>query len=79
MTTQTIPTDQIAEAAYHIWMAEGCPAGRDQDHWLAAEAQLTTTKPAPKKRAAAKKAAPKATEAKAPAKPRARKAAAKTA
>lgn len=76
MTTQTIPADQIAEAAYHIWMAEGCPAGRDQDHWLAAEAQLTTPKPAPKKRATAKKAT---TEAKAPTKPRARKAAVKTA
>jgi hypothetical protein len=32
--------DQIAEAAYHIWLREGQPHGRDREHWTQAETQL---------------------------------------
>lgn len=31
----------IAERAYEIWEQEGCPEGRDQEHWLRAEAEIT--------------------------------------
>jgi hypothetical protein len=31
---------QIARRAYEIWEQEGCPEGRDHDHWLAAERQV---------------------------------------
>jgi hypothetical protein len=31
---------QIAERAYKIWLAKGCPAGEDVVHWHEAEAQL---------------------------------------
>lgn len=30
---------QIAERAYALWEEEGCPHGRDVDHWLKAEAE----------------------------------------
>lgn len=32
--------DRIAEAAYHIWLKEGRPDGRDLEHWTQAETQL---------------------------------------
>lgn len=32
--------EEIAAHAYVIWEHEGCPDGRDTDHWLQAEAQL---------------------------------------
>jgi hypothetical protein len=35
-----ITQDQIAERARKIWQAHGCAAGRDQENWLEAEAQL---------------------------------------
>lgn len=31
---------EIATRAYFIYESEGCPAGRELDHWLEAEAQL---------------------------------------
>lgn len=31
---------QIAACAYLIWQSEGCPNGREEAHWLEAEAQL---------------------------------------
>jgi hypothetical protein len=34
------PEQAIAEAAYFIWQAEGCPHGRDKEHWLRAAQQL---------------------------------------
>ena len=35
------PTDEeIALAAYRIWLQEGCPHGRDWAHWLKAKEQL---------------------------------------
>jgi hypothetical protein len=34
--------EEIAEYAYNIYEREGRPAGRDLDHWFAAEAQLAS-------------------------------------
>ncbi|MBE2284832.1 MAG: DUF2934 domain-containing protein [Prosthecobacter sp.] len=31
---------EIATCAYFIYVSEGCPAGRQMDHWLEAEARL---------------------------------------
>ncbi len=31
---------EIAELAYTYWLADGCPDGRDLEHWLRAEARL---------------------------------------
>jgi hypothetical protein len=33
--------DEIAARAHQIWRAEGEPAGRDVEHWLQAERELT--------------------------------------
>jgi len=46
---------EISLRAYHIWEAEGKPAGKDFDHWLRAEAELAGAA-AEKKPPAAKKA-----------------------
>jgi Protein of unknown function (DUF2934) len=32
--------ENIARYAYHIWVKEGRPHGRDKEHWLQAEAHL---------------------------------------
>jgi hypothetical protein len=32
--------DEIARAAYALWLAEGRPHGRDREHWFRAEEQL---------------------------------------
>ena len=32
--------EEIASRAYLLWEQQGCPAGRDLDHWLQVEAQL---------------------------------------
>jgi hypothetical protein len=29
--------------AYEIWQSEGSPNGRDVDHWLRAEAEITSS------------------------------------
>jgi hypothetical protein len=29
----TPPHEDIATAAYYIWQGEGCPHGRDKEHW----------------------------------------------
>ncbi|MCX6971200.1 MAG: DUF2934 domain-containing protein [Verrucomicrobia bacterium] len=35
------PTDEeIALCAYRIWLQQGCPHGRDREHWLKAREQL---------------------------------------
>jgi hypothetical protein len=34
------PHDDIATAAYFIWQQEGCPHGRDREHWQMALTQL---------------------------------------
>jgi len=41
---QTQPAhDEIARRAYEIFLEQGCPNGHDADHWLQAEAQLSST------------------------------------
>jgi hypothetical protein len=32
--------ERIKEAAYFLWLSEGKPHGRDQDHWSRAEAAV---------------------------------------
>lgn len=54
---------RVAARAHEIWEAEGRPEGRDHDHWLRAEAELSAeiaTKPKAAKKAPARKAAAKA-------------------
>lgn len=34
--------EDIARRAYERWLAEGCPEGRDQDHWFEAVSELTS-------------------------------------
>lgn len=36
---------QIRQRAYRIWQDEGEPAGREQEHWARAEAELGATEP----------------------------------
>ena len=35
-----IPDDAIRERAYRIWLDEGRPHGRHDDHWLRAKSEL---------------------------------------
>jgi Protein of unknown function (DUF2934) len=30
----------IRERAYHLWMAEGCPDGNAESHWLMAQREI---------------------------------------
>ena len=30
-------TSQISEIAYKLWIEDGCPEGKDQEHWFRAE------------------------------------------
>jgi len=62
--------DQIREAAYHKWLQDGAPHGKDQDYWLKAEAELggAPAKKAPAKMVPAKTAAKKPAAKKVPAK-----------
>jgi hypothetical protein len=39
---EQFPHEEVAATAYSIWQAEGCPYGRDKEHWLKALAQLRT-------------------------------------
>ncbi len=32
--------EQVATLAYLIWQSEGCPDGRDEEHWHQAKDQL---------------------------------------
>jgi hypothetical protein len=32
--------DEVAARAHAIWLAEGCPEGREKEHWQKAEEQL---------------------------------------
>ena len=49
--------DKLSLRAFQIWEAAGRPAGRDVDHWLQAEIELSLLPPPGKtKPAAAKKA-----------------------
>lgn len=35
-----VDSDMIAARAWEIWQREGCPEGRDREHWLQAEKEL---------------------------------------
>lgn len=35
-----IPEDVIRQRSYEIWEREGCPAGKDLEHWLRARREL---------------------------------------
>jgi hypothetical protein len=37
---RVLPNEEIARAAYFIWQQEGCPHGRDKEHWYRAFEQL---------------------------------------
>ena len=57
----------IRERAYHLWMAEGCPDGNAETHWLVAQREILASSleglgsvlPAAKPKKAAKKATTK--------------------
>jgi|GEM_PF-2978950 len=34
-------TDEIAARAYQIWQQQGCPDGREDQHWRQAEREIT--------------------------------------
>lgn len=36
--------EEISQRAYEIFVERGCPEGRDLEHWLEAEAQLSGAK-----------------------------------
>src|SRR5438105_15718801 len=40
MTNSTPTHDEIAAQAYQIYLREGCPEGRELDHWRQAEGEL---------------------------------------
>lgn len=68
------PTQQeIAQRAYAMWEQEGRPYGRNLDHWLTAEKELSGSAPAasPRRTESAKRGA-RPTGKSAKAKPRAR-------
>jgi hypothetical protein len=60
-----ISDEAIKERAYHIWMREGCPHGRDFEHWVQAQVELEAEQPKGNGARKAKAAAPRATAAKA--------------
>lgn len=35
--------DRIRDRAHHLWLAEGHVEGREQDHWIRAEADIDDT------------------------------------
>jgi hypothetical protein len=45
--------ERTAQLAYAIWEREGCPHGRDREHWMMAEAELMGAAEAPAAEAAA--------------------------
>lgn len=38
----------IALRAWQIWKAEGCPLGKEVEHWLQAEEELQLRQPSPR-------------------------------
>jgi hypothetical protein len=44
-------SDRIRDLAYRVWEEEGCPEGRETDHWLQAERMLQSEPTLPVKRA----------------------------
>lgn len=47
---------QIAKRAYAIWERDGCPSGRQIEHWLQAELEIARTEPAMRNRTRADRA-----------------------
>ena len=43
----TVSPEEIALRAYTIYIEEGCPEGRSEEHWAQAEAELTGKSPRP--------------------------------
>jgi len=35
-----VDTDRVRQRAYDIWIADGCPAGKEVEHWKRAEREL---------------------------------------
>lgn len=65
-----ISDEAVKERAYHIWLREGCPHGRDFEHWVQAQVELEAelqANGANGRKAAPRAAAPRAPKAKAPA------------
>ena len=45
-TDKNKPTQEaISQRAHEIFVQRGCPEGRDMEHWLEAEAQLSDARP----------------------------------
>lgn len=40
-TVSRVDAARIAVRAWEIWSSEGCPHGRDLEHWLRAERELS--------------------------------------
>jgi hypothetical protein len=58
MPSRKIPEDHIRKAAFYIWLEEGRPEGKAEEHWEAARARLAAeAEQAPKTKARARKAA----------------------
>ncbi|MEZ5839355.1 MAG: DUF2934 domain-containing protein [Hyphomicrobiales bacterium] len=49
-----ITEDDVRSAAYLIWLDEGCPDGRSEEHWHMAEAMIEKAAKPKRKRAPAK-------------------------
>ncbi len=60
-----ISEEAIRERAYNIWVREGCPHGRDHEHWVRAQIEIEAE--ARGGRGARSKAKPAAAARKAPA------------
>lgn len=58
MPGSKIDEARIREAAYHLWLKEGRPEGRAEDHWHRAHAALVSGDVAPKARRAAARRKP---------------------
>jgi hypothetical protein len=41
IASQSNQQQKISERAYALWQREGCPHGRDMDHWLKAEREVS--------------------------------------
>ncbi len=37
---------RVREIAYFLWLSEGCPEGRAEDHWMMACGMLSMSEPA---------------------------------
>jgi hypothetical protein len=79
MSNKDIDDAKLRDAAYKLWLEEGQPEGRDQEHWHKAIAALSPAEPGAESEAKPKAKAPRKTAPKAAAKPAAKpKAAAKS-